>query len=290
MWKTLIFWLKVSRPGLWFPTIWLYLLPIGGTDAHVNLSFWIGLFYVTFPLNFLVYAWNDLVDFELDQDNPRKDSFLFGARAKDKADLEKLFWPIVVTQVPFIAFFCYQDGVKMLGLFVLILFTNAIYNFPKIGLRSRPPFELFNQFAYILVVVLSIWVNDVSWLSWQAFVYLAIFTIQAHLIGEIMDIFADKKGGRVTTATLIGLLPTKYILIAIVSLESFILLYVFHEVFLGSAIGLFAIWLFLDAFFIYGKRFYTVFEMKLFGLGLNGSGFLTMIWVWYHGSLRQVYL
>ena len=40
-----------------------------------------GLVYVTFPLNFLVFGWNDIVDYSIDKANPRKDSWLFGARA-----------------------------------------------------------------------------------------------------------------------------------------------------------------------------------------------------------------
>ena len=74
--KKLFFWLKVSRPGLWFATIWLYLLPTSQMDGiWTSIPFWIGLVYVTFPLNFLVYGWNDMVDIETDALNPRKDSF-----------------------------------------------------------------------------------------------------------------------------------------------------------------------------------------------------------------------
>jgi len=62
--KQLLFYLKVSRPGLWFPTIWLYMLPFGGHQFWVEPMFWLGLLYVTFPLNFLIYGWNDIVDYE----------------------------------------------------------------------------------------------------------------------------------------------------------------------------------------------------------------------------------
>jgi len=61
------FWLKVSRPGLWFPTIWLYLMPLAGRPLGEGAAFWAGLAFVTFPLNFWVYGWNDRVDRETDR-------------------------------------------------------------------------------------------------------------------------------------------------------------------------------------------------------------------------------
>ncbi|MFT5265437.1 MAG: 4-hydroxybenzoate polyprenyltransferase [Polaribacter sp.] len=44
-------------------------------DIWQNSSFWLGFFYITFPLNFLAYGWNDMVDQKTDALNPRKDNF-----------------------------------------------------------------------------------------------------------------------------------------------------------------------------------------------------------------------
>ena len=59
--RLLVFWLKTSRPGLYFQWLWLYLLPVAGTDAHTSPVFWGGLAFATLPLSLLVYGWNDLV-------------------------------------------------------------------------------------------------------------------------------------------------------------------------------------------------------------------------------------
>ncbi|MEM8907345.1 MAG: hypothetical protein AAGD05_05815, partial [Bacteroidota bacterium] len=75
-----LFWLKVSRPGLWFATLWLYFLPTSQMSLLHSWPFWLGLVYVTFPLNLLVYGWNDIVDQPIDAFNPRKDSYWFGAK------------------------------------------------------------------------------------------------------------------------------------------------------------------------------------------------------------------
>jgi hypothetical protein len=113
-----LFWLKVSRPGLWFQTLWLYTLPTARLPEILSSgTFWLGLIYVTFPLNFLVYGWNDIVDYENDRENPRKDSFLFGARGS-REQLARLPLVIAVAQVPFLlAFLCQRNGLALLSLF-----------------------------------------------------------------------------------------------------------------------------------------------------------------------------
>ena len=74
--------LKISRPGLWFPTIWIYLVPLQTKKVFWALFIWLGLFFVSFPLNYLVYGLNDYNDFDADKINDRKGNYLFGAKAK----------------------------------------------------------------------------------------------------------------------------------------------------------------------------------------------------------------
>jgi 4-hydroxybenzoate polyprenyltransferase len=74
--------LKISRPGLWFPTLWIYLVPFSlEVNFWLEINFWMGLLFVTFPLNFLVYGLNDYNDFKADEINDRKGNFLFGAKS-----------------------------------------------------------------------------------------------------------------------------------------------------------------------------------------------------------------
>jgi hypothetical protein len=75
--------LHTSRPGLWLVTLWVYLMPTGGMHEVFNtVQFWVGLFYCCLPLNLLVYAWNDLFDFNCDKHNPRKQGLLVGSLNK----------------------------------------------------------------------------------------------------------------------------------------------------------------------------------------------------------------
>lgn len=285
--QLILFWLKVSRPGLWFATVWLYLLPTSQMDITSNPSFWFGLIYVTFPLNFLVYGWNDLVDQETDAVNPRKDTFWFGARGS-KAQLEKLPKIIIAVQLIFMIPLVYLEGIPMLILFAGLVLINWLYNLKKNGLRSRPPLELLCQLGYLLVAPFSILVNDTANLPILTFVYLFLFAMQSHLIGEVMDIEPDRKSGRKTTATILGMKKTKLLIIGIVAAEVFILFYFYKEFIFGGILAMGLLWLLIDLFVIYKTKTYSLPQMKLFGLMSNVVAAFSMAYVWYTACLLQL--
>src|SRR5260370_40844107 len=89
----LAFLLQVSRPGLWSTTALFYFMPLGHADFFHSKTFWLGLFYVLFPLGFLLYGVNDIVDAEADRHNPRKGTFLFGSLGASR-QLATLRWQI----------------------------------------------------------------------------------------------------------------------------------------------------------------------------------------------------
>lgn len=282
-----LFWLKVSRPGLWFATLWLYLLPTSQMDVLSSPSFWFGLFYVTFPLNFLVYGWNDIVDQETDAVNPRKDTFWFGARGT-KDQLDKLPKIVVLVQLIFMIPLVYFEGLPMLVLFAALIVVNWLYNLKKNGLRSRPPLELLCQIGYLLVAPFSILVNDTPNLPLLTFVYLFLFSMQSHLIGEVMDIEPDRKSGRRTTATILGVQKTKLLIIGIVVAEVGILFYFYEEFIFGGILAIGLLWLLIDLFIIYKTKTYTLAQMKLFGLMSNVVAVFSMSYVWYTACLLQL--
>ncbi len=281
------FWLKVSRPGLWFATIWLYLMPTSGLAILDSNNFWLGLFYVTFPLNFMIYGWNDINDFEIDQHNPRKDSFWFGAKGT-KQQLASLWKAILFVQIICLPVFIWIIGLKMVYLYLGLLFINYIYNHPKHGLSSKPPLEMLCQIGYLLVVPFSVWLNETDLLPWQTYFYLLLFAFQSHLIGEVMDIEPDKKSGRRTTATVIGMKKTKLLIILILAIEVGLLFYVFHEFIFGGILAIGLLWLIIDLVIIFKTKVYTLQQMKLFGLLSNIIAIITMAYVWYSGCLLSI--
>ncbi len=285
--QRLLFWLKTSRPGLTFQWLWLYLLPVAGTQAHESATFWGGLAFSTIPLSLLVYGWNDLADRELDRLNPRKDSFLFGARGS-RDELRTLPWAILAANLPFFVWLIARSGLEMILVLVGIVAVNAAYNHPRRGLRGRPPFELLNELGVLLLVHLSVLLNNVPQLPWQTYLYLYLFTVHAHLVGEVMDLEPDRRGGRNTTALVLGRRRTKVLIVGLVAAECALLVFVFGDFVLAGILAAGLVWLLADFFVLFKDRAYTVSEMRLFGIAMNLAGYGTILWALYAGTFSRV--
>lgn len=240
--------LKISRPGLWFPTIWIYLVPFS-LQNHFweNTLFWIGLLFVTFPLNYLVYGLNDYNDSQSDAINIRKGNFLFGAKSS-KAQLAFVPIKIVCLILPFIIYFTVVSGFIMLFLLLFMVFVNIIYNFKPFRIKERPPFEIAIQIGYVATALFSVELNNLPQLPWQTLLYLSLFAFQAHIAGEIMDIEPDKISNKKTTATVIGRKNTKYVMLGLLIFETYVLCFWFQDYVLGAFLASFSIWLMLDVF------------------------------------------
>ncbi|MFD2822830.1 UbiA family prenyltransferase [Lacinutrix iliipiscaria] len=279
--------LKISRPGLWFPTIWIYLVPFSlSVNFWESTNFWIGLLFVTFPLNYLVYGLNDFNDMKSDTINKRKGNFLFGAKSSEK-QLSSIPRKVLFIITPFIIYFTYVSGFKMLLLLLFMILVNVIYNFKPFRIKERPPFEICIQFGYVFTAFFSIQLNDLSMLPWQTILYLTLFAFQAHVAGEIMDIEPDLQSGKKTTATIIGRKKTKLLMLFLLILEIYVLSFWFQDYVLAGFLTLFSMWLILDVFIIFKEKPYTLHQMKLFGIAMNISAILSMFWVLYSGKLLQ---
>ncbi|WP_298489174.1 UbiA family prenyltransferase [uncultured Maribacter sp.] len=283
--NNVLFHIKISRPGLWFPTIWIYLVPFSGKTTFWNtIPFWVGLFFVTFPLNYLVYGLNDYNDVKADAVNKRKGNFLFGASAS-KEELKGLLQKIGAVILPFIVWFSVTSGFYMLLLLVFMVLINMAYNFEPFRIKERPPFEIFIQVGYVTTALFSIQLNNLPELPWQTLVYLALFAFQAHIAGEIMDIEPDVLAGKKTTAGILGRKKSKMLMTAIVLLEAFLVWFWFQDIVLALFLAFFSIWLLLDVLIFFKDKPYTLSQMKLFGYAINISAILSMFWVLYSGKL-----
>jgi 4-hydroxybenzoate polyprenyltransferase len=284
--SSLAFVLKASRPGLWLTAVWFYLLPLGRTDAYHSPSFWVGLLYVTLPLGLIIYGWNDIADADIDSFNPRKGTFLFGARGSHE-QLRRLPLQIAVVQVVFALGFFYLNGPRILLWFLgLVLFT-AIYNFPRYGFKSHPPFDIVNQAGYLLVFVLSSWLNHTPQLRWPAMLFGALFAMHSHVFGEVMDFVPDRESGRCTTATMIGVVPSKLLICGMLLAESILIWRCFADLWISSALAFGVVWFLADALAIWRDRPYSLCQMRVFMLGWNAIALLSIPWVWSTGKFVQ---
>ena len=280
------FMLKVSRPGFWLTSIWFYMLPLGQHAVFDSARFWIGVLYVTLPLGLLIYGWNDAVDAETDRLNPRKDTFLFGARPTPD-QIARLPWRIALVQAPFVVLFAWLLGGRALAWFAALVLATALYNWPRIGFKGRAGFDLLNQLGYLLVFVLSSWTNGVPQLPWFTFAFGALFAMHSHLFGQIMDHAPDLRAGRNTTAGTIGVRPAKALMITFLAGESALLWTCAGDLLLAAALAGGAFWFALDTTLIWRDQPYTDGQMRFFLLGWNAAALVSLPWVWWTATLAH---
>jgi 4-hydroxybenzoate polyprenyltransferase len=281
---TLLFAVKASRPGLWATAVWFYLLPLGQRHVFNSAGFWLGLVYVTLPLGLIIYGWNDIADEEIDRFNPRKGTFLFGARGSHE-QLAHLPIPIAVAQIVFGALFAVFVGAKILIWFAALVAFTAVYNLRRYGLKSHPPFDILNQAGYLLVFVLSSWLNRVPQLRWPAMVFGALFAMHSHVFGEVMDLHPDRESGRRSTATVIGAVPAKLLISGFLALEATLVWRYFADTRIAGALAFGSLWFVFDALVIWRDRPYTLAQMRVFMLGWNAIALGSMGWVWSTATL-----
>ncbi|HYL61531.1 MAG TPA: UbiA family prenyltransferase [Candidatus Methylomirabilis sp.] len=282
----LAFLIQVSRPGLWSTTALFYLMPLGRADFAHSRTLWLGLAYILFPLGFLLYGVNDLADAEADRLNPRKGTFLFGSLGAAE-QLAALRWEIAVIQIPFLIAFYVLIGPRILLWFGVLLLAVALYNLPRIGWKSHPPFDVLIQGSYLLVFVLSSWLNNVEQLPWQTFVFGAMFAMHSHIFGEVMDLEPDRLSGRQTTATLLGAVRSKLLIAAFLAVEAALVYAFFGDRVIAGFLGVGAAWFLCDASFVWKGRAYSPREMRLFMLGWNAAAIIGIVWNWSQGSLTH---
>src|SRR6266478_1381237 len=283
----LVFLIQVSRPGLWSTTTLFYLMPVGHADVLHSKGFWLGLVYVLFPLGFLIYGVNDIVDAQADRYNPRKGTFLFGSLGAAE-QLANLRWQIALVQLPFLAAFFFLVGPRIFWWYAVLLLAVGLYNAPGFCWKSQPPFDMLIQASYLLVFVLSSWLNGTAQLPWQTFLFGAMFAMHSHIFGEVMDIGPDRISGRRTTATLIGAVPSKLLIAGFLCAESALVYGFFRDVVIAGFLALGVVGFLVEALIAWKNRSYSPAEMRLFMWGWNAVAILGMYWNWTHGSLTHL--
>ena len=182
-------------------------MPLGREFHWRSAGFWAGLVYILFPLGLLLYGVNDIADADGDRYNPRKGNYMFGSRG-ETSQLKALRWQIAAIQAPFLFLFLVWTGPKLLTWLAVLLLAVFVYNARPFAWKGRPPFDVLIQASYLLVFVLSSWLNKMPQLPWQAFLFGAMFAMHSHLFGEVMDIEPDQKSGRKMLAVVLGRIPT----------------------------------------------------------------------------------
>jgi 4-hydroxybenzoate polyprenyltransferase len=201
-----------------------------------------------------------------------------------------LRWQIAVVQLPFLAAFYFLVGPRILWWYAVLLLAVGLYNAPRLAWKGRPPLDVLIQSSYLLVFVLSSWLNGSPQLPWQTFVFGALFAMHSHVFGEVMDIEPDRLSGRSTTATLIGRVPAKLLIAGLLTIETVLVGYYFRDRIIVGFLAIGALCFVLDAALLWKGRPYSPAEMRFFLWGWNLAALLGIFWNWSHGTLTRLHL
>jgi 4-hydroxybenzoate polyprenyltransferase len=235
----------------------------------------------------VLYGVNDIFDIEADRLNPRKGTFLFGSLGR-REQLAALRWQIAAMQIPFVAVFLVWIGARVFLWFAVLLLAAALYNAPRIGFKTRPPFDVLMQVSYLLVFVLSSWLNGVPQLPWQTFAFGALFAMHSHLFGEVMDIVPDRESARTTTAVRIGAARTKLLMAAFLSVEVALVTRYFHNHVIGCFLAAGAVWFVADALWRWRNKPYSPQVITLFMWMWNAAAALLIVWDYMQQPLTRI--
>jgi len=211
---------------------------------------------------------------------------MFGSRGA-REQLAALKWQIALVQIPFVVAFYFFIGPRILWWYAVLLLAVGIYNAPGIGWKGRPPFDVLIQASYLLVFVLSSWLNNVPQLPWQTFLFGAMFAMHSHIFGEVMDIEPDRLSGRRTTATVIGRVRAKFLIAVFLCVETALVQIYSRDWIITSSLAIGAIWFLADATLLWKERAYSPNQMRRFLWGWNAAALFGMFWNWGHGTLTN---
>lgn len=104
-----------------------------------------------------------------------------------------------------------------------------------------------------------------------------------------MDIVPDRKSGRRTTATQMGAVGAKFLIAALLCIETAVVYLRSHDSIIAGFLAAGILWFLLDAGFVWKERSYTPGQMRLFMWAWNGAAVLGMYWNWAAASLTKTH-
>jgi 4-hydroxybenzoate polyprenyltransferase len=241
----------------------------------------VGIAFVSFAFGLFIYGWNDVGDVEDDQFNTRKGNFLFGARGT-REQLRRLAWVIIAVHIACGAFMTWRYGARVIWWYAALAGATAIYNSPHIGFKRWPVLDLLNQAGYLLVFNIATMINSAPPTHGTTMLFGVSFATHSHLLGEILDLDADKLAGRRTTAVVLGAVKSKLLLTVFLCWEAWLVWNLFAQPIVALAFVAGALWFVVDALWLFGARTYPNWLSRFFLHGWNMVALATMPWVWAH--------
>ncbi|HLP23316.1 MAG TPA: UbiA family prenyltransferase [Microbacteriaceae bacterium] len=192
---------SVSRPVLWINTIGPGVVGMWLTGTLWDSGAIALLIWLTLPFNLLIYGINDIFDRDTDQLNERKGGY-GGARIVE-GDVRLIWWGVVITNLPFLAWFATQYSAETLAWIAAYVLVFAFYSMPPLRFKARPYLDALSNAAYALplaIVPLALGRGPV----WLVVIAVMAWSIAKHTYDAIQDIAEDSAAGIRTTAVALG--------------------------------------------------------------------------------------
>lgn len=205
--KKIILLIKTSRPIFWPGTVFAYLLGFISLNYNWDIYGWIGLVFVTFPLNFIIFGMNDIADMKTDAGNPRKGGWQGNILNKNNVSIVKA--AIVALIVIFFVTFLFLNKYIEAFLILTMAFLGYIYSFKPWRLKSRPFLDsLENGLGMLSVFLLGFslshngvfYFGEIPRIIWL----IVAGVIMIHVLFTLMDYDIDKKFNDLTTGIFLG--------------------------------------------------------------------------------------
>lgn len=195
--------LITSRPILWLGPIGIYFIGVQAAKVDFNFFFWLGLFFVTFPMGILVYGLNDISDYKSDIINPRKGSWEGGVLNRKYTSIicYAILVSILIVIFPLLIFKYYFS----VGLIICITLFAYLYSCKPVRLKSIPFLDSLSNGLWVALILIF----GFSFTKGSSQLPLIIFPIflgvtAMHALTTLMDYDEDKLSGDKTISVYLG--------------------------------------------------------------------------------------
>lgn len=203
--KTLLLFIKISRPKFWLYLAGTYLLGyVIGSDYKTDLlhfTFFFYFFFFLIPANIFLYGINDYFDEDTDKYNIRKKHEEYLIKKQETDLIKKMLYFIIIIVTIII---CFQQTVFLQLLLFSFFLLAFLYSAPPVRFKSRVFFDAFSNILYILPGIFGYYQLTQQMPSVTIIISLFSWAMAMQLFSSIPDIVADRKAGLRTTAVLLG--------------------------------------------------------------------------------------
>ncbi|MCK4670142.1 MAG: UbiA family prenyltransferase [Nanoarchaeota archaeon] len=197
--------IKISRPFFYIAPIIVFLigLKLAG-DIILTPLIILELIFFTFPYCLFLFGINDVFDYESDKLNPRKGSFLGGARLKKK-ELKTVYVLSFFAALPLLITSFFSMNFVHIFLCFLVLILSYFYSASPIRFKELPIIDSLSNAVIIFFVLAMAFVLNKSILliPFKIYVFL-LFILGLHAMGAVADRKYDKIVKHRTIATKFG--------------------------------------------------------------------------------------